>query len=141
MQPDQSISPKPKRHLSKKLLLIGASIIAVLAVALGTTILLSRLVPSKQTSQSQQQQAAATAKQKLTEAQNNEAKGSVDAALTSYKESLKSYQEAGDKSGEEGVKLQIDYLESVKENLQSTTTVTTVADPTQDPTYGMQLPR
>ena len=142
MQPNQSIPSTKKRHLRKKLLLVGASIVAILAIALGTMALMSHLIPSKQeTAQSKQKQAATIAKQKLEDAQDNEAKGKVDAALAAYEESLKSYQAADDVAGAEAVKLQITYMESVKESSQTTSNVVTPADPTKDPSYGTQLPR
>jgi len=142
MQPNQSITPATKRRLPKKLLLVGLGVIVVLAIALGTVALLSRLTPSKQANtQTQQESAAKTAKQKLKEAQTNEAEGEIDAALTAYKEALAAYQVAGDKAGAEAVKLQITYLESVKNNTLKTKDVTTDTDPTKDPGYGKQLPR
>ena len=141
MQPNQSIPSTKKRHFLKKLLLIGVSIVAVLAIALGTMALMSHLIPSKQeTAQSKQKQAATVAKQKLKDAQDNEARGKVDAALAAYEESLKSYQAADDTAGAEAVKLQIKYMESVKENSQTTSNVLTPLDPTKDPSYGKALP-
>lgn len=53
------------------------------------------------------------ARNDLKRAQESESRGETAAAIAHYKDSLRGYQTAGDKAGEEGVKLQIHYLESL----------------------------
>lgn len=53
------------------------------------------------------------AKGDLKRAQESESKGETMAAISHYRDALKGYQAAGDRAGEEGVKLQIQYLESL----------------------------
>lgn len=53
------------------------------------------------------------ARDDLKRAQESESRGETAAAIAHYKDSLRGYQTAGDKAGEEGVKLQIRYLESL----------------------------
>lgn len=110
----------PKRNLIKRrlLLLIIGGILLVTLIALGVFATLSSIMSDKsgtQTSQSIEEQAAIHAKQYLDEAQKYESTGKTEDAITSYKQSLAEYQKAGDRSGEEGVKLQIQYLESLKQ--------------------------
>jgi len=140
MENDHMEQPKAQKKIFKKALLAVGGLAIIAIIASGTVFVLSHLTvkSSESTQLSPKQQQAKLAKEKLDSAASHEAQGETDAAIASYKEALKAYQAAGDKAGEESVKLQIAYLESVKNN---TTNTTTVADPTKDPSYGMQLPR
>lgn len=53
------------------------------------------------------------AQDSLRAAQTSESKGKTADAIANYKDALTNYRSAGDRAGEEGVKLQIYYLESL----------------------------
>lgn len=111
---------KPARRIPvKKILLIGGSLVIIALIAFGTITLLSHLATkdasNSQSAKSPKEQAAEKAAQELKSAQSHEAKGETAKAIDSYKQALTEYQKAGDKAGEEGVKLQIKYLESLNE--------------------------
>lgn len=107
-----------KAHSKKPLLIIGGVVVVAL-VATGTVYILSQVaLKDEQTTSTQtpQQQAADLAKQANDAATASANKGDTQGALDHYKEALVQYQKAGDKAGEEGVKLQIQYYEMVKAN-------------------------
>lgn len=108
---------KPRK--SKKPLLITLGIVLLLSLAGGTAFfILSHITkPATETvTKTPQQQAAELAKQANDAATASAAKGDTQGALDHYKEALVQYQKAGDKAGEEAIKLQIRYYETVKAN-------------------------
>lgn len=100
-------------QLLKKMGIVLLSIVVIAGIAYGTITILSIISPKAQnTTQSPtpQQQGAAS----MQAAAASESTGDTAAAIASYKEALMYYQTAGDKAGEEGVKLKLQYLESLK---------------------------
>ena len=143
MQESPQLQPPKSRHAIKRILIVFGALIVISLVGFGTVYTLSRVIPAKQDAQqakSPKEIAAAQAKQSLSEATSSEAKGETDAALAKYKEALSQYQKAGDKAGEEAIKLQISYLESVKNPSKDTPTATTVLDPTASESYTTAIP-
>lgn len=111
-------NPIKKPGKGKKLFLIILGLVLLLGLAGGVTaFVISRSTTSTPTvTKTPQQQAADLAKQANDAATASANKGDTQGALDHYKEALAQYQKAGDKAGEEGVKLQIQYYEMVKEN-------------------------
>lgn len=110
---------QPKKHsVIKRILLVLASLVVVVGIAIGTITLFTRFAPKKAAEQTvtltPKQQAAKQAAEDLSEGKKNEDKGDTAAAIASYKEALKNYQTAEDKAGEAGVRLKLQYLESLK---------------------------
>lgn len=64
------------------------------------------------------------AQDSLRAAQASESAGKTADAIAHYKDALVKYQAAGDRAGEEGVKLQITYLESVNKRSPTSANVT-----------------
>lgn len=104
--------PVTKKPFPKKPLLIILGIVLVLCVAGGV----SAFVLSHVTKQGTQvtKTPAELAKQANDDATASANKGDTAGALTHYQEALTQYQKAGDKAGEAGVKLQIQYYQKVK---------------------------
>lgn len=110
------VATPPDKGRLKKFLLIALSLIVVAGIAFATISILNSIVPKNQdhaNTLTPQQQAAEQAKKNMKAANSSESNGETATAIASYKEALKSYQAAGDKAGEEGVKLKLQYLESL----------------------------
>lgn len=107
-----------RRHRSiKKTLLIALAIFLILCLSGGATVfILSHITKPITETRTPEQQAAELAKQANNAATDSANAGKTDDALTHYKEALAQYQKAGDKAGEAGVQLQIQYYEKVKAN-------------------------
>ncbi len=112
------VTPIPKKRSMKKILFVLSAVLIVGLAGGITVFILSRT--TQQTTQSATktpvQQAAELAKQANDAATASANQGDTAGALAHYKEALVQYQKAGDKAGEEGVKLQIQYYEQVKAN-------------------------
>ena len=109
-------TPPTKGKLVKRVLWIILSLIVVTGAAFGTIWMLNSVAPKDQdqtTTLTPQKKAAEQAKKNMKAANSSESNGETAAAIASYKEALASYQAAGDKAGEEGVKLKLQYLESL----------------------------
>jgi flagellar basal body-associated protein FliL len=110
-------SANKKSPRGKKILLIVIGFILILGVAGGVTaFVISNSTKSTPTTKTAEQQAADLAKQANDAATASATKGDTHGALDHYNEALIQYKKAGDKAGEEGVKLQIQYYETVKAN-------------------------
>lgn len=114
---DYHMEQPKKRSVVKRILLILAGLVIVSGVAVGTLTLFTHFFPKKTAEQTTaltpKQQAAKQAAEDLSAGKKNEDMGDTAAAIASYKEALKNYQAAGDKSGEQGVQLKLQYLESL----------------------------
>lgn len=114
---EQKMIHPQKGKLAKRILLVVASLVVVAGIAFGTITLLSRYFPKKTTEQAvtltPEQKAAKQAVEDLNAGKKSEDAGETAAAIASYKEALAQYQAAGDKAGEAGVQLKLQYLESL----------------------------
>lgn len=108
----------PKNGKAIKVIgLVLLGVILVAGMAYGTISLLSVVAPKTQNAVrtlTPEQQAAEQATQNMKSANSDESSGDTAAAIANYKKALENYQKAGDKAGEEGVKLKLQYLESLK---------------------------
>jgi hypothetical protein len=109
---------QPKKHsVIKRILLVLAGLVVVAGIAGGTIALLAHFFPKSATESAvtltPKQQAAKKAAEDLASGKKSEDTGETAAAIASYKEALKNYQAAGDKAGEQGVQLKLQYLESL----------------------------
>jgi flagellar basal body-associated protein FliL len=121
------------RRFTKRPLLITLGIIIVLGISGGVTVfVLSHITKPAEESKTPQQRAADLAKQANDAATASANVGKTDEALAHYREALVQFQKAGDKAGEEGVKLQIQYYEKVRANEEKAKTSATPTTSSSD---------
>jgi uncharacterized protein (UPF0333 family) len=127
-------SPKAPGKVKKPLLII-LGLVLLLCLAGGVTaFVISRSTKSTPAvTKTAEQQAAELAKQANDAATASANKGDTQGALDHYEEALIQYQKAGDKAGEQGVKLQIQYYEMVKANEDKTKAAAASSSTTQTP--------
>jgi hypothetical protein len=120
-----------KRDVNKKSLFIVGGVVIAAIIIVSVVLILAHQDSTPQTVLTPQQQAAESAKQANDAATTSADKGDTSGALTHYHEALTQYQKAGNKAGEEGVKLQLKYYEVVKaqEDKQKSAAVTTTETP------------
>ncbi len=120
----------------KKLFLtILGAVLLVAVVAAGTVWALSKLAPQDDASnntQTGQQASAEEAQKHVDSATEQEALGNTDDAIAEWEKALSAFQAAGDKAGEEGVKLQLDYLRNLGQPIKNGTPVENEDVPIQD---------
>lgn len=111
---------KPKRKIPKVVLLIGAGLIAIAIIAVGTMLILSAITPKNEgtttndtTSASTESEAAKNAAASMKTANASEMKGETAAAIAEYKKALQYYKDAGDEGSVQAVELKLRYLESL----------------------------
>lgn len=113
----ETLQHPKKGRIIKVVGLVLLGVVLMASAAYGTVSLLSVVAPKAQDTTktlTPEQQAAEQAAQNMQSANADESKGDTAAAIASYKEALANYQTAGDQAGEQGVKLKLQYLESLK---------------------------
>lgn len=108
-----------------KVLIAIGSLLLVVGIAALTAFLISTSNPSDNSDKVDgtsnadetlnEELSSAEAKKKVKQAGENESNGDTKAAIDNYREAMRHYQNTGDKAGEEAVRLQIQYLESLPE--------------------------